>query len=423
MAEVAEEIVVSESGYRLPVEDLLTGRGAIFGKSGSGKSNTMTVVAEELLEQSLPLLIVDQDGEYHGLTEEYDVLHVGADSECDRTIGVDDGEHIADTALENNQPVILDVSGYMEEETARELVYTVVRRLFARENEVKKPFLLIVEEVHEYVPERGGAGELGDMLIRVAKRGRKRGLGICGVSQRPASVDKDFITQCDWIVWHRLTWRNDTKVVGRILGSDYADRVQELADGEAYVMADWDEEVRRVHFRLKRTLDAGATPGLEEFEDVGPDDSGSRAVATDGSSDDAAASGESADGDAKTSDTEIYAAGEDPSAVDAAPPGTAGMGPDRGGGPAGKDPDVANRGNPVWELGQMFVYLFGSVLFRTANLVRRIVPLVTPWQERPDPLGFPRSEAIDWKLTSLLMVVLNLLLLVVLGYLLMFELG
>jgi hypothetical protein len=104
------------------------------------------------------------------------------------------------------------------------------------------------------------------MLIKVAKRGRKHGLGMCGISQRPADVKKDFITQCDWLVWHRLTWQNDTKVVRRILGSDYADGVEELNDGEGYLMTDWDEDVRRVQFQRKRTFDAGATPGLDDFE-------------------------------------------------------------------------------------------------------------------------------------------------------------
>jgi predicted ATP-dependent endonuclease of OLD family len=89
---------------------------------------------------------------------------------------------------------------------------------------------------------------------------------MCGISQRPADVKKDFITQCDWLVWHRLTWGNDTKVVQRILGSDYAGWVEGLNDGEGFLMTDWDEEVRQVQFQRKRTFDAGATPGLEDFE-------------------------------------------------------------------------------------------------------------------------------------------------------------
>jgi len=125
---------------------------------------------------------------------------------------------------------------------------------------------MLVEEIHEYIPEGGGLDECGRMLIKISKRGRKHGLGIVGISQRPADVKKDFITQCDWLVWHRLTWNNDTKVVGRILGSEYANYIEEMNDGECFLMTDWAEEIRPVQFERKRTFDAGATPGLDDFE-------------------------------------------------------------------------------------------------------------------------------------------------------------
>jgi hypothetical protein len=250
----------------LPVVELLTGRGFITGKSGSGKSNTASVVAEKLLNSAFGLLIVDVDGEYYGLKEEYEILHAGADEECDIVVSPEHAEKLATLALEQNVPIILDVSGYLEEETANELLLEVVRHLFAKEKRLKKPFLLVVEECHEYIPEGGGMDETGKMLIKVGKRGRKHGLGIVGISQRPADVKKDFITQCDWLCWHRLTWDNDTKVVGRILGSKYASAVEDLGDGEAFLMTDWDESIRRIQFHRKETFDAGATPGLDDFE-------------------------------------------------------------------------------------------------------------------------------------------------------------
>ncbi|WEL21843.1 DUF87 domain-containing protein [Halorhabdus sp. BNX81] len=250
----------------LPVVELLTGRGFITGKSGSGKSNSASVVAEKLLDNGFGLLIVDIDGEYYGLKEEYEILHAGADDECDIQVTTDHAEKLASLALEQNVPIILDVSSYLDEEKAREVLTAVARQLFAKAKKCKQPFLLLVEEIHEYIPEKGGVDECGKMLIKIGKRGRKHGLGIVGISQRPADVKKDFITQCDWLVWHRLTWNNDTKVVSRILDGQYADAVEDLADGEAFLMTDWAEAVERVQFYRKQTFDAGATPGLEDFE-------------------------------------------------------------------------------------------------------------------------------------------------------------
>ena len=229
-------------------------------------SNTTSVIIEKLLDRGLPVMVVDIDGEYYGLKEDYEILHVGADEECDLVVNEEHAGKLAELALEQNVPIILDVSSFLDESEARDLLTAVARNLFAKEKKLKQPFLLVVEEVHEYIPEGGGLDECGRMLIKAAKRGRKHGLGVVGVSQRPADVKKDFITQCDWLVWHRLTWENDTKVVRRILGSEYADAIDGMGDGEAFVLTDWSERIRRVQFDRKETFDAGATPGLDDFE-------------------------------------------------------------------------------------------------------------------------------------------------------------
>jgi len=192
------DTVPDEAGKSVPVElpvvEVLTGRSFLTGKSGAGKSNTASVVIERLLDSGYPVLVVDIDGEYYGLKETYEVLHVGADEECDIQVGPEHAERIAALALEQNVPIVLDVSGFLDEEESRELLTAVARQLFAKEKKLKKPFLLVVEEVHGYIPEGGGLDECGRMLIKIGKRGRKHGLGIVGISQRPADVKKDFIT-------------------------------------------------------------------------------------------------------------------------------------------------------------------------------------------------------------------------------------
>jgi hypothetical protein len=264
----SETIPLNAAGdVRLPIVDLLTGRGFITGKSGSGKSNTASVVAEELLDDGHPMLLVDTDGEYYGLKEAYELLHAGADESCDIQVGSEHAAKLAELALEQSVPIILDVSGYLDSDEADALVRETARHLFVKAKELKRPFPLIVEEVHEYIPEGGALADVGEMLIKIGKRGRKHGLGIVGISQRPADVKKDFITQANWLVWHRLTWENDTTVVRRVVDGDVADAVADLVDGEAYLQTDWNEaDVRRVQVRRKETFDAGATPGLESVE-------------------------------------------------------------------------------------------------------------------------------------------------------------
>ena len=262
-----EAIAIDANGETtLPVIDVLTGRAFLTGKSGSGKSNSVSVVAEELLKRSHPLMIIDTDGEYYGLKEQFQVLHAGAEEECDIRVGPEHAEKLATLALEQHVPIVLDVSGYLDEDEMRELILEVARHLFAKAKKLRRPFPLIVEEIHEFVPQTGGLDDLGQMLIQITKRGRKHGLGIIGVSQRPADVSKGFITQCEWLVWHRFTWDNDTKVVRRVIDSEHADAVSDLDTGEGFLMVDGADNIPRVQFRRKETFDAGATPGLDDVE-------------------------------------------------------------------------------------------------------------------------------------------------------------
>ena len=76
------------------------------------------------------------------------------------------------------------------------------------------PFLFIVEEAHNYCPERGfGSAVSSNILRTVASEGRKFGMGLCIVSQRPAKVDKNIISQCNTNIILKVTNPNDLKAI------------------------------------------------------------------------------------------------------------------------------------------------------------------------------------------------------------------
>lgn len=221
---------------------------------------------EELLEDGYPLLVIDTEGEYYGLKEQFEILHVGADENCDVEITPEHADKITDLALKKNVPVVLDVSGYLDEEDAKEMVRETVQKLFNKEKTMKKPFLLVIEECHEYIPEKVQLDDTGQAIIKVAKRGRKRGLGVLGISQRPANVKKDFITQANYKIWHQLDWDNDLDVVKRVLNKDAKEDVKNLEIGEALIDADFFNGVIRTKFKERKTFHAGRTPTLEDFD-------------------------------------------------------------------------------------------------------------------------------------------------------------
>ena len=76
------------------------------------------------------------------------------------------------------------------------------------------PFLMVVEEAHNYCPEKGVGRAVSSSILRtVASEGRKFGMGLCIVSQRPAKVDKNIISQCNTNVILKVTNPNDLKAI------------------------------------------------------------------------------------------------------------------------------------------------------------------------------------------------------------------
>jgi hypothetical protein len=81
------------------------------------------------------------------------------------------------------------------------------------------PVLLVCEEAHRYVPSRGEAQyeAAQEAIRRIAKEGRKYGLGLLLVSQRPSEVEATVLSQCNsWIVL-RITNEVDREHVRSIL--------------------------------------------------------------------------------------------------------------------------------------------------------------------------------------------------------------
>jgi len=86
------------------------------------------------------------------------------------------------------------------------------------------PVLLVCEEAHRYVPDRGEAQyeAAQEAIRRIAKEGRKYGVGLLLVSQRPSEVDSTVLSQCNsWIVL-RVTNDADRKHVRAILPDSMA---------------------------------------------------------------------------------------------------------------------------------------------------------------------------------------------------------
>jgi hypothetical protein len=117
----------------------------------------------------------------------------------------------------NGKPItILDVSGVPSE--VLNVVVSVLCRLafdFALWSETPIPITIICEEAHRYAPrdtERGFEAAK-QALFRIAKEGRKYGVSLCVVSQRPSDLAPGLLSQCNTMFAFRMTSHEDQDIV------------------------------------------------------------------------------------------------------------------------------------------------------------------------------------------------------------------
>ncbi len=95
------------------------------------------------------------------------------------------------------------------------VVYKLVSDLFeARKLGNIPPFFLVIEEAQNFAPERNfGEAKSSSVLRKVLAEGRKFGLGVALISQRPSRLDKSCISQCSTQIILKVTNPNDLRSI------------------------------------------------------------------------------------------------------------------------------------------------------------------------------------------------------------------
>ena len=105
------------------------------------------------------------------------------------------------------------------------------------------PIFLICEEAHEYIPREGLAkyDEARRAMERIAKNGRKYGVGLCVVSQRPADVSETVLAQCSSYICLRISNPDDQEYVRQMVpdaAKGTFSALTSLAKGEAVALGE-----------------------------------------------------------------------------------------------------------------------------------------------------------------------------------------
>ena len=117
-------------------------------------------------------------------------------------------------------------------------------KLKHEKNEVNDvPFMIVCEEAHNYVPKNGNIGYASSKksIERIAKEGRKYGISLMVVSQRPSEVSDTIFAQCNNFIALRLTNTADQLYIKNLLPNNtnaIADVLPTLQPGQCLIVGD-----------------------------------------------------------------------------------------------------------------------------------------------------------------------------------------
>lgn len=244
--------------FRVNAAAIVTGRTCVIGASGSGKSYAVAVILEELCKNKAPFAVVDTEGEYSGLKDRYEAILVSEDEGADLKWSELNIRELA-TQAPDIAPLILDTSDL---ENPRDAVQSLLSELYSILSERRTPYLVVIEEADRFVPQ---SGDRIPIVGEIARRGRKRGIGLMVCTQRPSLVDKNILSQCGNQLIGKLVIQNDLQSVSQFFSSKGVPKMlTTLNAGHFYAMGGLCDRPVLVKIRQRETRHGGFTPELRE---------------------------------------------------------------------------------------------------------------------------------------------------------------
>jgi len=231
---------VQTQDFRLSVE----------GTSGTGKSNTLSVILEDLADVAIPTLIIERLGALSPVRlEDEDIVVVGAREEegVDLAVALEDLDQIGEWVLDRGMKLLVDVSTYADYEQdgsrVHEAAARAIRSLNDRAHEKyrsgdRTKSLLVVDEVHYMAPKDSAPEpELDEhvkrcrgQLIKVATEGGNKGISVVAGYQRRAFLHNGVIQLCQDFIAHKPGDEDIARTADALRCSE--DELANLATGE-----------------------------------------------------------------------------------------------------------------------------------------------------------------------------------------------
>ena len=147
-----------------------------------------------------------------------------------------------EAVLKPGHLVVFNLAPLTNLQTKQMIVTYYLRRMFNLRKEGRiPPTLVIIEEAHQFAPETVGRAEAlsRGIIETVAREGRKFGLSLCLISQRPIRLSTTALSQCNTHIILRMTNPRDldhVKESSEALDARTAAMITTLTPGEALVV-------------------------------------------------------------------------------------------------------------------------------------------------------------------------------------------
>lgn len=265
------------AAYNLPAE-ITDQHIAILGKTGSGKTFTAKGYVERLLGDGRRVCVFDPTGVWWGLRYKpnlkpgFRVPIVGGQHG-----DVTDADPDSVAALAAKHSVIVDVSEQLIGER-HQFAMSFFKALYQYN---RSPLHLIIDEADEVAPQNPmpDARVMLHQVDRIVRRGRTRGFIVTLISQRPAVLHKNVLSQANTLIAMQLTSSQDRKAVELWIkgqadieaGKKVLASLPRLQTGQGYVWAPQFDVLERVRFPVIASLDSSRAPKYGEEALVPPD--------------------------------------------------------------------------------------------------------------------------------------------------------
>ncbi|MBY6293819.1 DUF87 domain-containing protein [Nanohaloarchaea archaeon H01] len=157
----------------------------------------------------------------------------------------------------------------VEPDSAEMAVYLLAKNLFdLRKRDEIPPFIIVFEEAHNFIPEKGFGQAISNPIMRkIASEGRKFGVGIGVISQRPARIDKNVLSQCNTQFILKVTNPNDLNAISKSfegVSSEVEGMIKSLPPGVCFVLGNQYPVMTDV--RQRKSRHGGETQTVDEYE-------------------------------------------------------------------------------------------------------------------------------------------------------------